>query len=190
MTKLSRTGIAFAVVVGGSGVGCGGGGLKLPRDGGGADAAVGTPVVISTATRQPRKTTLSVNYWQWAPTYGDYTTGTESLVAALRPALMRVGGYNNAANSPDRLADAEMDRLRNLVFMRHIENPENIARQASLQVIFMTQSLERAGDHVKNLAEEICHLVSGHTLRHVLMAYDKPIEQMFIDWLRTREEKH
>ena len=62
-------------------------------------------------------------------------------------------------------ADAEIDRLRNLVFMRHIENPENIARQASLQVIFMTQSLERAGDHVKNLAEEICHLVSGHTLR-------------------------
>jgi phosphate transport system protein len=83
-------------------------------------------------------------------------------------------------------ADAEMDRLRNLIFLRHIENPENIARQASLQVIFMTQSLERAGDHAKNLAEEVCHFVSGHTVRHVLMAYDKPIEQMFIDWLRTR----
>ncbi|HTW32020.1 MAG TPA: PhoU domain-containing protein, partial [Candidatus Sulfotelmatobacter sp.] len=51
-------------------------------------------------------------------------------------------------------ADAEMDRLRNLIFLRHIENPENIVRQASLQVIFMTQSLERAGDHAKNLAEE------------------------------------
>jgi len=86
-------------------------------------------------------------------------------------------------------ADAEMDRLRNLVFLRHIENPENIARQASLQVIFMTQSLERAGDHTKNLAEEVCHFVSGRTVRHVLMAYDKPIEQMFIDWLRTRDEK-
>ena len=84
-------------------------------------------------------------------------------------------------------ADAEMDRLRNLIFMRHIENPENIPRQASLQVIFMTQSLERAGDHVKNLAEEVCHFVSGHTVRHVLMSYDKPVEQMFIDWLRSRE---
>ena len=71
-------------------------------------------------------------------------------------------------------ADAEMDRLRNLIFLRHIENPENIARQASLQVIFMTQSLERAGDHAKNLAEEVCHFVSGHTVRHVLIAYDKP----------------
>jgi len=86
-------------------------------------------------------------------------------------------------------ADAEMDRLRNLIFLRHIENPQNLAHQASLQVIFMTQSLERAGDHAKNLAEEVCHFVSGHTVRHVLMAYDKPIEQMFIDWLRARDDE-
>jgi phosphate transport system protein len=84
-------------------------------------------------------------------------------------------------------SDAEIDRLRNLIFLRHIENPENIARQASLQVIFMTQSLERAGDHAKNLAEEVCHVVSGRTVRHVLMAYDKPVEQMFIDYLRRRD---
>lgn len=58
-------------------------------------------------------------------------------------------------------ADAEIDRLRNLIFLRHIENPEQVQRQASLQVIFMTQALERAGDHAKNVAEEVCHLVSG-----------------------------
>jgi len=86
-------------------------------------------------------------------------------------------------------ADAEMDRLRNLIFLRHIENPENIAHQASLQVIFMTQSLERAGDHAKNMAEEVCHFVSGHTVRHVLMAYDKPVEQQLImEKLRRREQ--
>src|ERR1022692_4309720 len=85
-------------------------------------------------------------------------------------------------------ADSEIDRLRNLIFLRHIENPENIARQASLQIIFMTQSLERAGDHAKNLAEEVCHFVSGHTVRHVLKTYDKPVEQMFIDYLRRREQ--
>ena len=86
-------------------------------------------------------------------------------------------------------ADAEMDRLRNLIFLRHIENPENVQRQASLQVIFMTQSLERAGDHTKNLAEEVCFFVSGHTVRHVMMTYDKPIEQMFLDYLRHREDQ-
>jgi|SRR5579864_3566226 len=85
-------------------------------------------------------------------------------------------------------ADAEMDRLRNLIFLRHIENPDNASRQASLQVIFMTQSLERAGDHTKNLAEEVCHFVSGHTVRHVLRTYDKPVEQMFIDYLRRKEQ--
>lgn len=84
-------------------------------------------------------------------------------------------------------ADAEMDRLRNLIFLRHIENPENVVLHASLQIIFMTQSLERAGDHAKNLAEEVCHFVSGRSIRHLLMAYDKPKEQMFIEWLRHKE---
>jgi len=84
-------------------------------------------------------------------------------------------------------ADAEMDRLRNLIFLRHIENPENVVLHASLQIIFMTQSLERAGDHAKNLAEEVCHFVSGRSIRHLLMAYDKPKEQMFIEWLRHKD---
>ena len=84
-------------------------------------------------------------------------------------------------------ADAEMDRLRNLIFLRHIENPENVERRSSLQVIFMTQSLERAGDHAKNIAEEVCHFVSGRSIRHLLMAYDKPREQMFIEWLRHKD---
>jgi phosphate uptake regulator len=35
-------------------------------------------------------------------------------------------------------SDAEIDRLRNLIFLRHIENPEQVQRQSSLQVIFMT----------------------------------------------------
>jgi len=57
-------------------------------------------------------------------------------------------------------------------------------RQESFHVLFMTQALERAGDHAKNLAEEVCHLVSGHSVRHVLRAYDKPVEQMFIEDLK------
>ena len=84
-------------------------------------------------------------------------------------------------------ADAEMDRLRNLVFLRHLEHHDNSPRQESFHVLFMTQSLERAGDHAKNLAEEVCHLVSGHTVRHVLRSYDKPVEQMFIDDLKRKQ---
>jgi phosphate transport system protein len=121
------------------------------------------------------------------------TRDLTQMASLLEKMLADVGGAfssRDVKRAVDVLrADAEMDRLRNLVFLRHIENPENIQLQASLQVIFMTQSLERAGDHAKNLAEEVCHFVSGHTVRHVLMTYDKPIEQMFLDWLRQRDDK-
>jgi phosphate transport system protein len=85
-------------------------------------------------------------------------------------------------------SDAELDRMRNLIFLRHLENHDGAPRQESFHVLFMTQSLERAGDHAKNLAEENCHLVSGHSVRHVLRAYDRPVEQMFIDDLKRRQK--
>jgi phosphate transport system protein len=81
-------------------------------------------------------------------------------------------------------ADAELDRLRNLVFVRHIENPENEQRQESFHIVFMSQALERAGDHAKNLAEEICHLVSGRSVRHILREYDRPVEQVYLERMR------
>jgi len=84
-------------------------------------------------------------------------------------------------------ADAELDRVRNLVFLRHLEPHDQSPKQESFHVLFMTQSLERAGDHAKNLAEEVCHLVSGQTVRHVLRSYDKPDEQRFIEDLRRRQ---
>jgi len=86
-------------------------------------------------------------------------------------------------------SDAELDRMRNLIFLRHLENHEGSPRQESFHVLFMTQSLERAGDHAKNLAEEVCHLVSGHSVRHVLRSYDRPFEQMFIDDLKRRQRE-
>ena len=85
-------------------------------------------------------------------------------------------------------SDAELDRVRNLIFLRHLENHEGVQHQESFHVLFMTQALERAGDHAKNLAEEVCHLVSGHSVRHVMRIYDKPVEQMFIEDLKRRQQ--
>ncbi len=82
-------------------------------------------------------------------------------------------------------ADAEIDRIRNLVYIRLIEDHEGISPEG-VHVLFMAHALERAGDHVKNLAEEVCHILSGHTLRHVLRTQDQPMEQMFLRWLRER----
>ena len=80
-------------------------------------------------------------------------------------------------------ADAVMDRFRNLLLVRHTDNPEGLRGQNSLHVILMAIALERAGDHAKNLAEEVCHLVTGHTLRHLMQSKDKPLEQLYLDWL-------
>jgi phosphate transport system protein len=84
-------------------------------------------------------------------------------------------------------ADSDLDRIRNIVFVRHVENPENQPRQESFHLIIMTQTMERAGDHVKNLAEEVCHLVTGQSIRHLIRASDKPFEEMFLDWMRRQE---
>jgi phosphate transport system protein len=84
-------------------------------------------------------------------------------------------------------ADGELDRIRNLVFMRHVENRENQPRQESFHVVFMTQTIERAGDHAKNLAEEVCQLVTGKAIRHLLRSKDKPYELLFVEWMRKQK---
>ncbi|HEX8924575.1 MAG TPA: PhoU domain-containing protein, partial [Terriglobales bacterium] len=84
-------------------------------------------------------------------------------------------------------ADAELDRLRNLLLVRHIENPESAQQQESFHVVFMAQSIERAGDHAKNIAEEVVQLVTGRSVRHLLRTSDMPFENMFVEFMRRKE---
>jgi phosphate transport system protein len=81
-------------------------------------------------------------------------------------------------------ADSELDRIRNLIFVRHIENHHDEQINESFHVVFIAQALERCGDHAKNMAEEICHLVSGCSVRHIIRQYDKPDEEVYIQQLR------
>ena len=83
--------------------------------------------------------------------------------------------------------DAEMDRLRNMLHIRHVERPDGTGGTEGVQVLFMAQALERAGDHAKNMAEEVCHFVTGHTVRHVLRMHGKSAEQMFLEHLRKAQ---
>jgi hypothetical protein len=71
---------------------------------------IGEPVVVSTENRSPRTGYPSVNYWQWMSSYGDAIAGTETQIAALKPATLRVGGYNNDANMADAFDNQELDR--------------------------------------------------------------------------------
>jgi phosphate transport system protein len=60
--------------------------------------------------------------------------------------------------------DSKLDQLRQSLFQRHLERQRNGADVVS--ILFIAQALERAGDHTKNLAEELFNLVKGHSLRH------------------------
>src|SRR5690348_1190234 len=84
-------------------------------------------------------------------------------------------------------ADAEMDRLRNLILMRHLEGAPETAPHDSIHVVFMAQALERSGDHVKNMAETVCHLVTGKSVRHIARQGGRSIEQMYLDFLRAKK---
>ncbi len=74
-------------------------------------------------------------------------------------------------------ADREVDRLHNLIVMRHLEPELAFGGPDSVHVITMAHAIERAADHVKNTAEEVCHMVSGHTVRHLLRLQEKSAEQ-------------
>jgi len=64
--------------------------------------------------------------------------------------------------------DSELDKIRNELFQRHLRSTSRSSRgEHATNILLVVQALERAGDHAKNLAEEVFHLVEGHSHRHV-----------------------
>jgi phosphate transport system protein len=62
--------------------------------------------------------------------------------------------------------DIKIDQACQGLFRRHLQLSGDKATSDSIRLLFIAQAFERAGDHAKNLAEEIIHLVRGHTLKH------------------------
>jgi hypothetical protein len=51
------------------------------------------------------------NYWNWEPTWGAATVGTQDLVKAAGIKLIRAGGANNELQTPDPFTDSRLDDL-------------------------------------------------------------------------------
>ena len=62
--------------------------------------------------------------------------------------------------------DVKVDHSCHELFRRHLQLSGRRATNDSTRLLFVAQAFERAGDHAKNLAEEVIHLVRGHTLKH------------------------
>lgn len=63
-------------------------------------------------------------------------------------------------------SDPEVDRLCHSLFQRHLAEPNTPTGQKNFDILLAAQALERIGDHAKNLAEELCSLAEGRSLRH------------------------
>jgi len=64
--------------------------------------------------------------------------------------------------------DPEVDNINRLVYRRltsyMLERPDTIAR--SLELMFISKSIERIADHATNIAEEMIYLAKGKDVRH------------------------
>jgi phosphate transport system protein len=111
---------------------------------------------------------VSSGRWPMRPPYVDIDRMARSAQQLLRRAvqiLNQLDPHDAAAVSRD---DAEVnDALRNVLrqlISYMIEDPRTIS--SSLDVLFIAKSLERIGDHAKNLAEHVVYAVSGEDVRH------------------------
>jgi phosphate transport system protein len=64
----------------------------------------------------------------------------------------------------DLQVDEEFDSITRQLYTRMLEDPRNI--KDSLNVTWCARSMERIGDHCKNICEYVIYLVRGKDVRH------------------------
>ena len=62
--------------------------------------------------------------------------------------------------------DSRMDLACRSLIRHQIENMDQRHSEAVTNLLFVGQAFERAGDHAKNLSEELFHLIEGRSMRH------------------------
>jgi phosphate transport system protein len=67
----------------------------------------------------------------------------------------------------DDKIDQEYNGFMRKLITYMMEDPRTIS--ASLDLMFLAKSIERVGDHAKNIAEQIIFIVKGEDVRHTSM---------------------
>lgn len=73
---------------------------------------------------------------------------------------------NTASESvrQDKEVDKEFKAIMRQLVTYMMEDPRTISR--SIDIMFMAKSIERVGDHAKNIAEYVVYMVEGRDIRH------------------------
>ena len=77
---------------------------------------------------------------------------------------LEVGGAPGIARQ-DIEVDGHFQGILRQLLTYMIEDPRTIS--ASLDIIFIAKSLERIGDHAKNISEYVVYMIMGKDVRHV-----------------------
>lgn len=93
----------------------------------------------------------------------------EIAVAMLRKALDAFARLDVVASAEVVRQDREVDAgfkaaMRQLIIFM-MEDPRTIS--SSLDLLFIARSIERIGDHAKNISEYVVYLVKGRDVRHI-----------------------
>ena len=105
---------------------------------------------------------------------GNYTPAVElkhmtqdviNMIRQMLDAFAREDAVHAAAVvRSDKEVDKEWKAALRLIVTYMIEDPRTISR--SIDVVFIARSLERIGDHAKNMAERVIYMVRGDDVRH------------------------
>src|SRR5207302_2767396 len=64
----------------------------------------------------------------------------------------------------DEAVDAAFQAILRQLISYMMEDPRTIS--PALEIVFIAKSIERIGDHAKNVAESVVHVVKGKDVRH------------------------
>jgi phosphate transport system protein len=65
----------------------------------------------------------------------------------------------------DQAVDDNFRGLLRMLVTYMMEDPRTIS--TALDIVFVVKALERIGDHVKNIAENVIYIVKGKDVRHI-----------------------
>ena len=102
------------------------------------------------------------------PRYVEVRRISQMALAMLRTSLaalerLEVGDAEGVAHRDLAVDDAFRGILRQLITYM-IEDPRTIS--SALDILFIAKSLERIGDHAKNIAEQVIYAIDGRDMRH------------------------
>jgi phosphate transport system protein len=104
---------------------------------------------------------------------GELRVAADLASAQLRKALDAFARLDTKAAvammKEDRLLDREFDGFVRKLITYMMEDPRTIS--ASLDLLFVAKSIERIGDHAKNIGEFIIYVVKGADVRHSPMEH-------------------